>query len=117
MIYKICSQKAWQTAVEAGRFDGAEIDLQDGFIHFSAAHQVRETARKHFAGQDNLVLVEVNEEVLGEQLKWEVSRGGDQFPHLYGHLNVAAATSVSDLPLDNDGTHVFPTDIPESPAE
>ena len=107
-IYKICSRDAWQQAIEIGTFTGAAIDLRDGFIHFSTAHQVRETAAKHFSGQNDLVLVAVESESLGEALKWEVSRGGDQFPHLYGSLDVNLVSSVLSLPVDSSGCHQFP---------
>ncbi len=109
IIYKVCSQSAWQSAVQAGRFGGAEIDLQDGFIHFSAGDQVKETVAKHFAGQSDLVLVAVDDQLLGEALQWEVSRGGAQFPHLYASLDVSVVRSVEKLPLGPDGSHVFPT--------
>ena len=111
LIYKICSREAWQEATVAGEFTGAEIDLQDGFIHFSAADQARETAAKHFRGQPNLVLVGVEAERLGDALKWEVSRGGAEFPHLYSALNVALVSSVDELPLNAEGQHEFPDSI------
>lgn len=109
MIYKVCSQSAWQAAVQTGHFAGAEIDLQDGYIHFSTGQQVKETVARHFAGQADLVLVAVDDQRLGEQLKWEVSRGGAEFPHLYTSLDLTVVHSVDDLPLGPDGTHVFPT--------
>ena len=107
MIYKICSQKEWTDAVAQGAFKGATIDLRDGYIHFSTASQVRETAAKHFARQDGLLLVGVDETLLGEYLKWEVSRGGDLFPHLYKQLDPAIVSFAVPLPLDVDGTHNF----------
>ena len=109
MIYKICSRQCWVEAVERGVFAGAEIDLRDGFIHFSTEHQVRETASKHFAGQDDLLLVFVEESKLGKALKWEVSRGGDLFPHLYHELDTASVARVESLPLGPDGLHIFPS--------
>ncbi|MEZ6130101.1 MAG: DUF952 domain-containing protein [Planctomycetaceae bacterium] len=112
MIYKICTRDQWQQAVAAGTSHGAAIDLKDGYIHFSAAHQVRETAARHFSGQTDLVLVAVDERVLGENLKWEVSRGGNRFPHLYDTLNVACVTSAVQLPLGEDGVHQFPDSVP-----
>jgi uncharacterized protein (DUF952 family) len=108
MIYKIAPAAMWQAALDAGTFSGAPVDTADGFIHFSTAAQVRETAARHFAGQHDLVLVMVHAEALGPALRWEPSRGGDFFPHLYAPLPVAAAVSVSPLPLDADGRHVFP---------
>lgn len=108
LIYKISPGKDWQQAEARGRFSGAPVDLADGFIHFSAAEQVRETAAKHFAGQDGLVLVAVDAEALGEGLKWEPSRGGALFPHLYGELDMSAVRWVRELPLGADGAHLFP---------
>ena len=108
MIYKICSEKEWADAVAQGTFKGAAIDLRDGYIHFSTASQVRETAAKHFAGQNDLLLVGVDETLLGEFLKWEVSRGGDLFPHLYKELDPTCACFVAPLPSGDDGTHIFP---------
>lgn len=107
-IYKICPEALWRAAENAGVFRGAPVDVQDGFIHFSTAAQAVETAAKHFAGQDDLLLVQVDSGLLGERLKWEVSRGGALFPHLYGDLDLAAATKVVRLPLRPDGRHVFP---------
>jgi uncharacterized protein (DUF952 family) len=107
-IYKIVSRAQWQEAEKKRRYDGSPVDLADGFIHFSTAAQMRETAAKHFAGQADLMLVEVDAKVLGEALKWEPSRGGALFPHLYGPLDFAAVTRVSALPLGPDGTHLFP---------
>lgn len=108
MIYKIVPRSLWQPAESKGVFDGAPIDHADGYIHFSTAEQVRETADKHFAGQDNLLLVAVRTDMLGQALKFEVSRGGDLFPHLYGLLPLGAVEWAKPLPLDNDGKHVFP---------
>jgi uncharacterized protein (DUF952 family) len=108
LIYKIAPLALWREAEAEGTFAGAPVDLADGFIHFSTAGQVRETAAKHFAGQDGLVLVAVAVERLGEALKWEVSRGGALFPHLYAELDPAAAAWVKELPLGADGSHVFP---------
>ena len=110
-IYKICPQELWREAEKAGRFDGAPVDLADGYIHFSAAAQVRETAARHFAGGSGLVLVAVDPDPLGEKLRWEPSRGGALFPHLYGSLPMSAVRSVTPLPLGPDGSHVFPADI------
>jgi uncharacterized protein (DUF952 family) len=107
-IYKICQQQHWREAERAGVFCGATVDLRDGFIHFSTAAQVRETAARHFAGAADLMLVAVDTAALGGALKWEVSRGGDLFPHLYGALPVAAVLWARPLPLDDDRRHVFP---------
>lgn len=108
IIYKVCSRSAWQSAIEAGQFEGAEVDLLDGFIHFSSGSQLKETVAKHFAGQQDLVLVAVDDQQFGDAMKWEVSRGGVEFPHLYGRLDVSLVDSVQDLPLGDDGSHVFP---------
>jgi len=107
LIYKICTADEWRAAEDAGAFTGSAVDLTDGFIHFSTAVQARETARRHFAGQDDLVLVTVDGQALGTALKWEPSRGGDLFPHLYGDLPTSAVVSVAPLPLGSNG-HVFP---------
>jgi uncharacterized protein (DUF952 family) len=107
-IFKICPAPLWRDAERIGFFRGSELDLRDGFIHFSTAAQAAETAAKHFANQSVLVLVRVDAARLGEKLKWEPSRGGALFPHLYGELALAAVTSVEQLPLGADGTHEFP---------
>lgn len=107
-IYKICPRSLWSEAEAAGRFTGAPVDVADGFIHFSTASQARETAAKHFSGQPDLLLVGVDPSRLGAALKYEVSRGGALFPHLYGVLDLAAVTSVRSLPLGADGVHEFP---------
>ena len=108
IIYKICPRTLWLAAERDGVFKGAAIDLSDGFIHFSTAAQAEETAAKHFAGQQDLVLVSVDAERLGGSLKWEPSRGGALFPHLYGDLALTAVTRVDPLPLGADGRHAFP---------
>lgn len=112
MIYKIVPSEPWRKAETAGVFDGSPVDKADGFIHFSTASQVRETAAKHFAGQDGLVLVAVDADELGEALKYEVSRGGDLFPHLYGPLPLSAVRWTKQLPAGADGRHAFPDPEP-----
>ena len=107
-IYKIAPRLQWAEAEKTGRFDGAPVDLADGFIHFSTSEQVRETAEKHFRGQDDLVLVAVDAAKLGAGLKYEPSRGGALFPHLYGPLELYAVSWVKPLQLGPDGTHQFP---------
>jgi uncharacterized protein (DUF952 family) len=102
-IYKIIPRTEWQAAHELGRFEGSAVDLQDGFIHFSTAAQAAETARRHFAGQADLVVLEVEADDLGEALRWEPSRGGDLFPHLYGALSAEQVRYVTEAPLDADG--------------
>ncbi|MDX2203961.1 MAG: DUF952 domain-containing protein [Hyphomicrobiaceae bacterium] len=107
-VYKICSTSEWQAAEHAGAFTGSAVDVKDGFIHFSTAGQVAETAARHFSGQGDLVLVRVEAEALGADLKWEPSRGGALFPHLYGPLPTRLATWVKPLPLGPDGSRAFP---------
>ncbi|MHB8284406.1 MAG: DUF952 domain-containing protein [Caulobacteraceae bacterium] len=102
LVYKIVSQTAWTAAHAAGTFNGAEIDLKDGYIHLSTADQAAETARRHFAGVEGLVLAAFETEGLAG-LKWEPSRGGDLFPHVYGALDPALATTVTPLPLNAAG--------------
>ena len=107
-IYKITPQALWREAEASGRFTGAPIDVADGFIHFSTAAQVRETAARHFSGQTDLLLVAIDGAGLGPALKYEVSRGGALFPHLYGVLDMGAVLWVKPLPLGADGAHQFP---------
>jgi uncharacterized protein (DUF952 family) len=107
-VYKILEEAAWGDAIGQGAFHGASIDLADGFIHLSAADQVVETAARHFAGREGLVLVAFDAAHFGSALVWEVSRGGALFPHLYGVLPVNAALWVKPLPVGADGRHVFP---------
>ena len=106
LIYKICERASWREAERDGAFRGAPVDHADGYIHFSTADQLRETAARHFAGQQELVAVDA--EALGRALKWEPSRGGALFPHLYGDLPLAAVAWVRPLPLGPEGHHVFP---------
>jgi len=109
IVYKICPAPLWRDAERDGVFRGSEVDLKDGFIHFSSAAQAQETAAKHFSGQDDLLLIAVDDARLAAALKWEPSRGGALFPHLYGELDLAAVTRVAPLPLGPDGRHVFPS--------
>jgi uncharacterized protein (DUF952 family) len=108
-IYKICSASAWREAERQGVYRGSADDARDGFIHLSLASQVAETARKHFAGERGLFLIEVDADALGERLRWERSRNDELFPHLYGELDLGAVIAVCDMPVRSDGTH----DIPE----
>jgi uncharacterized protein (DUF952 family) len=107
-IYKICPASLWREAEREGIFRGSPVDRRDGFIHFSTAEQAVETAAKHFASQRDLVLLRVEAAALGGRLKWEPSRGGALFPHLYGDLDAGAVTKVDALPLGRDGRHEFP---------
>ncbi|WP_454915407.1 DUF952 domain-containing protein [Xanthobacter sediminis] len=108
VIYKISPAALWAEAEAAGLFAGAPVDAADGFIHFSTAGQVRETAARHFADARDLKLVAVDAAALGAALKWEPSRGDALFPHLYAPLPLAAVLWVKDLPLGADGAHAFP---------
>jgi uncharacterized protein (DUF952 family) len=108
IIYHMCPAETWAAAIAAGRYDGTADDRRDGFIHFSTGDQAAASARRHRAGQKGLVLVAVAAETLGGRLRWEPSRGGALFPHLYGPLDPAEAVSVVPLPLGPDGEHAFP---------
>ncbi|WP_420346421.1 DUF952 domain-containing protein [Pelagibius sp.] len=108
VIFHICRKDEWAEAQASGRYAGSSQDRADGFIHFSTAAQVETSAAKHRAGQDGLVLLAVDAEALGPALKWEPSRGGALFPHLYGPLPLPAVRRVDDLPLGSDGRHRFP---------
>lgn len=106
-IYKILSRAEWREAQAAGLFEGSAVDRADGYIHFSTAAQAAETARKHFAGQADLVVLEIEADDLGERLVWEPSRGGDLFPHLYTALDPAKVRAERDAPLGADGVPVL----------
>ena len=110
VIYKIFRRPEWEHFDAQGETLGAPIDLADGYIHFSTKDQAAETAAKHFAGEHDLVLVALEAETLGASLKWEPSRGGQLFPHLYRALKRADCLWVADLPLGPDG-HQFPRDM------
>lgn len=109
LIYKICPASAWREAERQGVYRGSPDDARDGFIHFSTAAQVNETARKHYFGQRGLLLVEVDADALGPALRWERSRNEELFPHLYGELDLGAVRRVIGMHARSDGTH----DIPE----
>lgn len=111
LIYKIFRREEWATLEREGATLGAPIDLADRFIHFSTAEQAPETAAKHFAGAEDLVLAAVEAEALGAALRWEPSRGGALFPHLYRPLRRDDVVWARDLPLGDDGRHVFPPEI------
>jgi uncharacterized protein (DUF952 family) len=108
LIYHICLAEEWNSAKLSGRYSGSSQDKMDGFIHFSSGQQVIESAEKHRFGQDNLILLEVNSQKLGINLKWELSRNSEKFPHLYGDLPVIAVIRSFDLKLNASGTHMFP---------
>lgn len=107
-IYHMCRREEWTRARTQGDYRGSSQDIADGFIHFSTATQIRESAAKHRAGQVGLVLLAVDPAKVGDGLKWEASRGGALFPHVYGPLPLRAVIAATDLPLGDDGKHVFP---------
>jgi uncharacterized protein (DUF952 family) len=107
VVFKIVAADEWREAEAAGVFVGAAVDRADGFIHFSTAEQALETAAKWFAGRDNLILAAVDAEALGADLRWEPSRGGALFPHLYAALPMSAVVWARPLKLGPDGRHVF----------
>lgn len=107
-VYRLMRERDYREARDAGRFRGSEHDRRDGFIHFSAAHQVAETAAKHYADQDDLVLLFVDVASLGAALRWEPSRNGEPFPHLYAELSFDAVRRVEPVALDEGGRHVLP---------
>ncbi len=99
----------WRAAQKSGAYAGSPDDLRDGFIHFSAAEQIRGSASKHRAGQTDLLLICYETSLFGDELKWEGKVA--LFPHIYGKLDPAKASSVRPLPLGADGLHVFPEEI------
>lgn len=109
-IYKIFRADEWAQLREHGSTAGAPIDVADGYVHFSTAAQAQETADKHFAGVDNLFLLACDSDALGADLKWEVSRGGADFPHLYRELRLEDVVWAQPLPLV-DGRHAFPAGL------
>jgi uncharacterized protein (DUF952 family) len=113
MIYHMCKAEEWHAAPEAGSYGGSSQDVADGFIHFSTSTQIVESAAKHRTGQDGLLLLMVDDSALGDALKWEASRGGALFPHLYGDLPLTAVHKAVALPLGADGRHVFPDGFAE----
>jgi uncharacterized protein (DUF952 family) len=116
MIYHMCRKEEWVAAEPSGNYPGSSNDATDGFIHFSTASQIVGSAAKHRAGQTGLVLLSVRTDLLGAaDLRWEKSRDGELFPHLYDPLPVAAVTAVDPLPLGPDGKHIFPPLLQGSP--
>lgn len=103
VVYKITSQQEWNAALAANHYPGAPIDLADGFMHFSTGEQAAETARKHFRGQKDLLLVAVDTTVYGDAMKWEVSRGGALFPHLYDTFDMKSVVWTRPIETDSDG--------------
>ena len=96
-IYKVCSKTVWEEVRSLTSWAGSPHDLRDGFIHFSTEDQLAGTLQKHYSGQADLMLLSIESETLGDALKWEPSRGGDLFPHLYGPLSIASIISVEEL--------------------
>ena len=111
LIYKICPEALWRQAEAKGVFEGSAVDLADGYIHFSTGRQVRETAAKHFRGQRDLLLIAVSPATLGDGLRYEASRGGALFPHLYATLDPGKVRSVVKLETGDDGVPLIPEDI------
>ncbi len=111
LVYKVMTEAAFEQSWSQGRFDGSADDVRDGFIHLSAAHQLERTLATHFTGQDGLMLLAVDAARLGLDLKWEISRGGASFPHLYAPLDLAAVLWAEPLTLGPDGTHVLPDGV------
>ena len=107
-IYKVCDSGLWEDAKQAGKFIGAEIDLQDGYIHFSTASQLLETLARHFAGCDGLVLLKIDLNQI--DIVWEAARDGDLFPHLYDHLPLSSVVADYELKRSPCGDHIIPDD-------
>lgn len=116
LIFHMCRDAEWQAALAAGRYDGSSQDQADGFIHFSDARQLPGSAAKHRAGQSGLLLLTVDADALGDALKWEASRGGQLFPHLYGALLPGQVLRADPLPLGPDGLHLFPPHVAAAAA-
>ncbi|WP_120502155.1 DUF952 domain-containing protein [Roseovarius sp. EL26] len=110
LIYKIFRAPEWAQLQAESQTRGAPIDLADGYIHFSTAEQASETAAKHFAGETELTLLALEADNLGDALKWEPSRGGALFPHLFRDLKIDDVLWAKSLPFEN-GTHIFPDDM------
>lgn len=110
LIYKIFHAPDWADLQERGTTAGAPVDLADGFVHLSTAEQTAETAAKHFAGEDGLMLLAVETDHLGDALRWEPSRGGALFPHLYRDLRLSDVVWAEPLTME-DGVHRFPAGL------
>lgn len=117
VIYHMCRADEWQAAEMSGSYPGSSQDQADGFIHFSTRKQVWTSAAKHRKGQDDILLLAVETAKLGDALKWEASRGGALFPHLYSALPIEAVIEVTPLELDADGVHIFPAGFPPPGTE
>ncbi|MEW2915060.1 DUF952 domain-containing protein [Leisingera sp. JC11] len=110
LIYKIFRAGEWAALQAAGETPGAPIDVADGYVHFSTATQAAETAAKHFAGAEGLTLLACDADAMGDDLKWEVSRGGAEFPHLYRNIRMSDVVWAKPLPLV-EGSHQFPEEM------
>ncbi len=110
-VFKVAHREEWAEALRRGSYGGSRDDLRDGFIHLSAFRQLAGTLAKHFCGQEDLVLIKLDMRVLGSELRWEPSRGGDLFPHLHGDLPVAAAREVYALALGENGIPALPKEV------
>lgn len=115
LIFKIVHRGEWDAAGKAGRYDGSAKDRADGFLHFSTAKQLMGTLEKHYAGAGDLVLVAVEDDTLGPALKWEPSRGGELFPHLYAPLSISHVRWSSEIRRGADGSFLLPLDLGASP--
>lgn len=109
VIYHLARQRDWEAAEPSGAYRGADEDRRDGFLHFSTAAQVAVSAAKHRRGETDLILVAADAARLGDTLRWERSRGGEMFPHLYGDLPIDAVLWARPLPVGADGVHRFPS--------
>ena len=108
LIYKVCNNNEWKKALEVGCYKGSEIDIKDGYIHFSTKEQLKETVDKHFKKQENLIIITFKTADLVENIKWEPARNGDLFPHYYGLIDTNFAQYIYFLELGADGIHKFP---------
>ena len=108
VIYHLAREAGWRDAARSGRYTGTAEDRADGYLHFSTAAQVAESAAKHRSGETDIVLIAVDADSVGDALRWEPARGGDLFPHLYGALPLSSVLWSTPLPLGDDGLHRFP---------
>ena len=115
MVYKLARTAEWDAARKAGVFTGSADDERDGFIHLSRGPQLKATLEKHFAGEEGLLLVALDIDALGSTLKWEASRGGESFPHLYAPLKLTSVHSVVPIRRDGDGRPILPADVFANP--
>ena len=108
LLYKVCSKDDWDKAILKKFYCGSEIDNKDGFIHLSTKKQLNETVKNHFRGKKNLLVISFSTKKIQDNLKWEVSRNGDLFPHYYGNLETKFAVETYNLQLNTNGIHEFP---------